>query len=293
MTEAISKTVSQCVECSAEIIGNKGKKYCSPKCRGRYSRRNKPKTIKPDRRKKPVYLECEWCGKEFKRKKSVQTFCSRKCSTSKTAFDLRVASQQKYRIKDLKCRTCDIMFSGYDSNYKHYCSDFCKLNYRCLSQCVWCNVIFDAGDSCARYCSDDCRIMMRRKKDTDRRIPTPKVWTQGNCLYCNKTFWMSRTKKYCSPKCSGKSAKHRRRALKKKAFVEDVNVGELFKRSKGKCCICGYKVKRNVDWNHPLAQTIDHIIPLAHGGEHSYLNTQLAHRHCNTWKGTMFFFPRL
>ncbi|MCK4518139.1 HNH endonuclease [Candidatus Babeliales bacterium] len=36
---------------------------------------------------------------------------------------------------------------------------------------------------------------------------------------------------------------------------------------------------------HPLAVTIDHVIPLSCGGEHSYRNTQLACFRCNSIKG--------
>jgi 5-methylcytosine-specific restriction endonuclease McrA len=36
---------------------------------------------------------------------------------------------------------------------------------------------------------------------------------------------------------------------------------------------------------HPLYLTIDHVIPLSKGGEHSPLNVQAAHATCNYSKG--------
>jgi 5-methylcytosine-specific restriction endonuclease McrA len=42
---------------------------------------------------------------------------------------------------------------------------------------------------------------------------------------------------------------------------------------------------RIVDGRRPLAATIDHIVPLAAGGDDTKANVQLAHRRCNTRKG--------
>lgn len=36
---------------------------------------------------------------------------------------------------------------------------------------------------------------------------------------------------------------------------------------------------------HPLSPTLDHITPLAEGGEHTPENVQLAHFICNSHKG--------
>jgi hypothetical protein len=52
----------------------------------------------------------------------------------------------------------------------------------------------------------------------------------------------------------------------------------VLERDDGVCAICGDDVD-------PFHFTIDHVIPLSAGGEHSYENVQLAHRDCNTRKG--------
>jgi 5-methylcytosine-specific restriction endonuclease McrA len=70
----------------------------------------------------------------------------------------------------------------------------------------------------------------------------------------------------------------RRRARKLNAFVEDVDPTVLFERDEGLCGICGKPVDLTI-------AHVDHAIPLARGGEHSYANTQLAHPHCNLSKG--------
>jgi 5-methylcytosine-specific restriction endonuclease McrA len=68
------------------------------------------------------------------------------------------------------------------------------------------------------------------------------------------------------------------RARKRGAFVEDVEPLVVLERDDGVCGICG----EDVD---PTFFDIDHVIPLARGGEHSYRNVQVAHRRCNARKG--------
>lgn len=51
------------------------------------------------------------------------------------------------------------------------------------------------------------------------------------------------------------------------------------------CGICGHPVDMNLKPPHPLAPTIDHIIPIAKGGHPSDIaNLQLAHWICNREK---------
>ena len=51
------------------------------------------------------------------------------------------------------------------------------------------------------------------------------------------------------------------------------------------CGICGQPVDKKIKPPHPLSPTVDHIIPLAKGGDPSALeNLQLAHRWCNRQK---------
>ena len=69
----------------------------------------------------------------------------------------------------------------------------------------------------------------------------------------------------------------KRRACKKGATVENVDPAVVLKRDEGTCGICREPITG--DWH------IDHIVPLARGGEHSYKNTQAAHPLCNMSKG--------
>ena len=56
------------------------------------------------------------------------------------------------------------------------------------------------------------------------------------------------------------------------------------------CGICGKPVDFSFKNPHPLAPTVDHIIPVARGGHPSDMdNLQLAHRCCNREKSDRLF----
>jgi len=53
------------------------------------------------------------------------------------------------------------------------------------------------------------------------------------------------------------------------------------------CWICGHNIPANVDGRrHPLAFTLDHLIPLSRGGDLTDpANARSAHRKCNSARG--------
>lgn len=73
-------------------------------------------------------------------------------------------------------------------------------------------------------------------------------------------------------------ARRDRRAKRRAVFVEVVRRDRLAKRDGMNCALCG-ELTTKQNWS------VDHIIPISKGGEHSYANTQLAHRLCNARKG--------
>lgn len=114
------------------------------------------------------------------------------------------------------------------------------------------------------------------------------------CPVCGK---ITTRPKYCSDQCRNKvlwkNKDHRRRLKIQAAFVDDdISLEEVFRRDKGICHICGmacdwndHAWKGNVFITGRLYPTIDHVVPLARGGEHSWENVRLAHLCCNSAKG--------
>lgn len=120
---------------------------------------------------------------------------------------------------------------------------------------------------------------------------TPRIdWVAGRCRYCSAPFvdrWLAgQSSQTCSARCAKAIGKHRRRARKREAYVADVSPRKIYERDGWRCRIkgCGRPVKRDAVVPHPLAPTIDHIIPLAKGGTHEPANVQCAHFKCNAIK---------
>jgi len=64
------------------------------------------------------------------------------------------------------------------------------------------------------------------------------------------------------------------RAKKLGVIIEPVNFGQIYKRDRGVCHVCGKKVtKRNL--------VFDHLTPMSIGGPHSEGNIKVAHYACN------------
>ena len=93
------------------------------------------------------------------------------------------------------------------------------------------------------------------------------------------------TRRYCSSTCRKAVQRKARRERLRRAYVEPVSLAVLRRRDEDRCRICGEPVDFTRQPPHPSAATIDHVIALCRGGEHSYGNTQLAHLRCNTAKG--------
>lgn len=118
------------------------------------------------------------------------------------------------------------------------------------------------------------------------------------CLHCgnplgSKAMGSGHTR-YCSAACARRSpalieakrtARKARKARLRGVQVEPVNPTRVFERDGWRCHLCGGKtVKGRRGSYHPKAPELDHIVPLAKGGPHSYANTACAHRSCNAAK---------
>lgn len=257
-----------CVECGKEYIGTRGSRRCSPSCY--------PIAL-------AIHTEqtCTVCGKPFIKKRSRDTglFCSRVCAGKDNKRRLLEQTPPTMR----RCRVCDQWLSRKEMQYpaQSVCSEECRNRYL-LTICAHCGVEFQGNSKQAKYCSDTCAW----KYHADKRVTRDKPRTV-RCLECNKTFFQEKLPsktKYCSLQCTKRVAKRKRRALKREAYVEEVYLAALVLRDNGICKICNKPVDLAVAVPDNLAPTIDHVIPLSRGGEHSYGNCQLAHFLCNSQK---------
>jgi 5-methylcytosine-specific restriction endonuclease McrA len=73
-------------------------------------------------------------------------------------------------------------------------------------------------------------------------------------------------------------------ARKRKAFVEDVSVRKLAQIQNWRCWLCDGKISKTAKAPHPDSLSLDHLVPLSCGGQHSYYNCAAAHLRCNSIK---------
>lgn len=220
-----------------------------------------PSTLaKMARRRLPDCI-CTRCRKVFRPKRSnTVTFCSRKC-----AFETR--SERKQR------RLAFARFTTY------------------TRECLQCLRVFTSASRRAKVCSDACR--QRRAAMHVRTCYyklQAKPLVQKECLVCGAPFLPSRTGErvyYCSVRCSkrahGKS--YRARARWHGVEYTSINVFEVFERDAWHCQVCGRKTPKHYrGTTKQNAPELDHRVPMALGGGHTWDNVQCACRTCNASK---------
>lgn len=60
---------------------------------------------------------------------------------------------------------------------------------------------------------------------------------------------------------------------------EPIRLIDIASRDRDRCWLCNQRVAQ-------AERTLDHVIPIARGGRHILSNVRLAHRRCNSAKGT-------
>ncbi|MEC4611819.1 HNH endonuclease [Tsukamurella tyrosinosolvens] len=76
-----------------------------------------------------------------------------------------------------------------------------------------------------------------------------------------------------------------RRRLQDGLPFENIEWETVFERDGWVCQLCGDSVDPDLKFPHRMSASLDHIVPLSKGGEHSIGNVQLAHFSCNSQKG--------
>lgn len=176
-----------------------------------------------------------------------------------------------------------------------------------MLECTWCRRPFRrrARGPIPSYCSGTCRAaactsrasldgrlrQWNRVRAQRRRVgPWLKV-----CVSCGNLFpARQRTTVTCSQTCRRARAawrmreggwlrmrKSRERGLRAERFAPR----EIFDRDGWRCWLCQEAVEKTLPSRDPAAATLDHVIPISRGGEHTRANVRLAHRICNMRRG--------
>jgi hypothetical protein len=190
--------------------------------------------------------------------------------------------KEKRTLVTVICEECGV---GKETIYPER-TRFCSV--RCSN--VWHKRNIRGESKGAYYSSRQVAIYVPPIKNTT--APTTVVlgtntpWYCGMCRRCNKSFVTKQSMKvYCSRYCAKKDARSRRRARQVNAYIEHVWFYRVMERDNWTCHLCDQPIDRTAQVPQLYAATLDHVIPLALGGEHSMNNIRSAHFICNSIKG--------
>lgn len=139
-------------------------------------------------------------------------------------------------------------------------------------------------------CSEDCG---RARKAAYAREAYQKTSPRAvECEDCGVGFFAKQGPARRCEGCRRKAGKaekrrgrHRRRFRIAGGKWERFDPLEIFRRDDWVCRLCGKACDRDAVVPNHLAATLDHVIPVSRGGEHTRDNTQCAHFICNSRKG--------
>lgn len=172
-------------------------------------------------------------------------------------------------------------------------------------KCKTCGSVFERSSSVLRsknitceYCAEkekqqielqNERVKLMRFFVALKEYKTPKI-----CKGCGSEYYSQfENSAYCSQECRKKNRKAgssiRSRCRHYGVYYDPAVKPKLvFERDHYICQICGMATNPNdKSWNGnfgPYSPTVDHILALANGGEHTWENVQCAHAKCNSWK---------
>lgn len=208
----------------------------------------------------------------------------------------------KYSTLQIACQKCGEIFSQYyDPKY---------LLKREQIKCPHCTQKLRD----AKQAEKEARHQQREQQQEERRQnkigkTSKRLDELHTCPICKRFFSIREyaesigtdpifisTVEYCSKKCrnkavrmSSRSHNHIKRAIKHGCeWEKGVTLTKLIKRDGLRCAICGEMCDLNDrsygNGNGPRYPSLDHIIPIAKGGSHTWKNVQVAHIICNTLK---------
>ena len=233
---------------------------------------------------------CAWCDIEFvgKWKTNPPTLCSEACDRARRAEKAlkrwRANRDGKPPLNTTKReqRKCVICGAGFIAEWKqgvgpNKCGDACHGAARTIAS--------------RRSYKRDRPLRRSGHEYDDSGVPI-KTTTQ-ECVECENSFtvtWTRRPRTTCGDECANRrrsraSARRaaERRQLLASATIEDVDPYAVFERDDWRCYLCGRKVVASVVYR-PDRATVDHVVPIAKGGAHSYDNVRTACNRCNSRK---------
>jgi hypothetical protein len=139
-----------------------------------------------------------------------------------------------------------------------------------IRECAWCGKLFVGRRTNTKACSIACR-RQRRRCSCGAVLAFKRMLCDG----CRKEHQHQ----------AKRQERRKRKALKRGVSTEPYTLAEIAARDRHLCGFCRKRVAMTKTVPHPRSPVIDHIIPLAAGGDDTRANVQLAHFICNSTAG--------
>lgn len=256
-----------------------------------------------------VNKPCGWCGTVMVLKPAIakdQIYCSKPC-----AMKARYVREGKpSRQKQVSCRGCHSQ--GIRNVRKHkdsgeFCSRECYtgLKVRLYQEkqalrCIAAHWYVKPPKAAPSRVQEEIASLRRMSTWAPGRTPTVRPCVKcgakakglGNysrmctsCALLAKAQTRRKSRKGEAHKASKRICKARRRALERGVTAERIDPIKVFERDGWRCHMCQCKTPRDLRGTyHDRAPELDHVIPLAAGGAHTWGNVKCSCRKCNAIK---------
>lgn len=221
---------------------------------------------------------CEGCKRLFPKWRigEQMRFCSRQCA----GIDFAGIAQAEIDLR-CKARRQERLARNRVSPTERTCA-YCSSKFVALGQ--------------KKLCSAACRRATARRRFARK----PPLVAQRNCLRCKKPFTGragggrgNKGQIFCSERCNDAyhdaGGNHRQRARHYGVAYEPIKTIVVLARDGWQCQICGETTPQSLrGTTEARAPELDHRVPLARGGSHTWGNVQCACRACNLAKGSSY-----
>lgn len=276
-----------CAYCGKDYTAhNIRSQYCSKKCRDIAIRiRN---GVKCNTNTEPYHKTCAVCGNPFDTFRDAAVTCSSKCA--------KIYKQPKSSGKHVIAT--ETWVNDAQNKFEYVSHDRSRIKLKC--KC--CGNVLERAKSTVRRCNVKCEYCNEEEKLQEARqnmvrflIALKEAETPKKCTNCGRVFFSTHpTQKYCTTDCKKKrkrrmsSSSYGRRCRYYGVYYDSsVTRIKVIKKDNNTCQICGKICNPNdLRWGTfgPDFPTLDHIVPLAKGGTHTWGNVQCACGICNSTK---------
>lgn len=227
---------------------------------------------------------CEQCSGAYVQTYRHKRFCSEACR--------KKAEQDRGTSRQALCAGCGSTFKPKRTDRTTYCSRSCAFAHRKAApppvrKCACGAVVSDRQRSCAPCRDQKRRDALERGREKyragrgDVSCPDCGVPIANDGSYQRRCEVCRDARQRVTMRAGRLARKHRERA----ATVERFDPLEVLRRDEWRCHICRRRTPESKRGTYADdAPELDHIVPLAKGGDHSRANTACACRRCNIAK---------